>query len=198
MAKNTGCTLVFVIGDQEIRVPTNSISPTSSFTDIVNFLIENPNEKARISEALQDSLGKSSVNYTKEEIQKNGLQANMSINALMTRYPTVNWPKGTDDILKDNVLLVNKTSSQLALPNSRIIDANGTEVFVIQNNIKSVIKFSKFLQQRDAINKVQLNKELQTQLDNIYNIVVKEFKQVNQDILKQNEKLENRFFKSRI
>jgi hypothetical protein len=31
-------------------------------------LIENPNEKARISEALQDSLGKSSVNYTKEEI----------------------------------------------------------------------------------------------------------------------------------
>lgn len=191
MAKNTGCTLVFVIGDQEIRVPTNSISPTSSFTDIVNFLIENPNEKARISEALQDSLGKSSVNYTKEEIQKNGLQANMSINALMTRYPTVNWPKGTDDILKDNVLLVNKTSSQLALPNSRIIDANGTEVFVIQNNIKSVIKFSKFLQQRDAINKVQLNKELQTQLDNIYNIVVKEFKQVNQDILKQNEKLKD-------
>lgn len=180
------CDIVFRIAGKEVRIDnTNITKDNNSLIDIANVLIENPGKKAEIYNLIHELKSRGSHYLTKEDLLREGLVGNLSLNKLMEEYPKTAWPADlnldADELnsqqssrYEPNILLVKDFNYNGINLKGRIVDKNGKELFIVRSNSDDLNRFAAYLKTRDAV----LNSSIEDddELNVIFPLVQKKLK----------------------
>lgn len=160
------CDIVFKVGNKEIRINnTNITSQDNSIEKVAMVLMENQKEWNDLQQAVRSAQTQEMKYITAEDIERDGLMGNISLDSLISEYKQVQWPENVTDFSM-NILLVNNLKYNGKRTYGRVLDKYGNELFILQNNQPSIQKFANYLKVRNLIESYTEEDEELTQIIN--------------------------------
>ena len=145
------CNIIFKIGDQEIPAQLeleSSSYPTSD--EILEALQNNPEARRQLYASIQENYDQRNKKVADIEDlinNPNGLIGNTTLQAVAALNTNIIFPEGVNA----NILLSNKLKIGGRTISGRVINSNGEELFIIENNNHDLIKLANFLSVRKII-----------------------------------------------
>lgn len=145
------CDIVFRIGNKEIKINnTNITSQDNSIEKVAMVLMENQEQWNDLQQTIKTAQTQEMKYVTAEDIEREGLMGNLSLDSLISEYKQVQWPENVTDFSM-NILLVNNLKYNGKRTYGRVIDKYGNELFILQNNQQSIQRFANYLKVRTLI-----------------------------------------------
>lgn len=177
-----GCDLVFFIAGKEIRVDNTTLSASdNSLEKVAQILIENQKQHNDLQNLITQSKSSEVNSVTEEDLAKDGLMGNTSLDRVVREYPKVDWPTDVDDY-QMNILLVKSLKYNGKSAYGRVIDKHGNELFVLQDNFKDLQKFANYLKVR---NQIESYTEDDEELNNIVKKLIGQWKEKSPKTVKE-------------
>lgn len=145
------CNIIFKIGDQEISAQLeleSSSYPTSD--EILEALQNNPDARMQLYASIQENYDQRNKKVADIENLINnsdGLIGNTTVQAVAALNTNITFPEGVNA----NILLSNKLKLGGKTISGRVINSNGQELFIVENNTYDLTKLANFLSVRKTI-----------------------------------------------
>ena len=158
-----GCDIVFEFmargSSQDPQVPPIKDSGLDSkdfnLDNVTKILLDNQNFRKELSKYYHEHQFSQYNELTEAILNKKGIMSNMNLSELKNSTLDIKWHT-SESIYNPEILLVKKfTVNGTQIHNKRYVDEDGREIFIIQNDKASLLRFNNFLRIRDNIIKDQ-------------------------------------------